>query len=241
MIDFIGIGGQRSGTTWIHANLSRHPSVRFPAGKEVHYWNRRASEGPAPWLAMFPDAPPGVVQGEITPAYAILPVGVIGQIHAAAPDAKLFMSVRNPLRRAWSAVLFFRRGSQMDPGEASEAWMIDVARSRQCRAKSTYSASIEAWRSVVGPDALELVCYDDIEAAPAAVLRQLARHLGVDPAFYPDGDPASSVRQGIRSPVGELPPPAVLEVLRELHADEIGRLEPLLDRDLGHWSRWPEG
>ena len=36
---FIGIGGQKSGTTWLFSHLERHPGVSFPGGKEVHYWD----------------------------------------------------------------------------------------------------------------------------------------------------------------------------------------------------------
>ena len=38
---FLGIGAQKSGTTWLHANLSRHRSLFLPDEKELHYfdWN----------------------------------------------------------------------------------------------------------------------------------------------------------------------------------------------------------
>lgn len=36
---FIGIGAQKSGTTWLADYLSRHPGVHMTARKELHYWN----------------------------------------------------------------------------------------------------------------------------------------------------------------------------------------------------------
>jgi hypothetical protein len=32
MLDFLGIGAQKAGTTWLYERLSQHPAVRFPAG-----------------------------------------------------------------------------------------------------------------------------------------------------------------------------------------------------------------
>lgn len=40
MIDFLGIGAQKSGTTWLMKNLKRHPDVWTPRRiKEVHYFD----------------------------------------------------------------------------------------------------------------------------------------------------------------------------------------------------------
>ena len=37
--DFLGIGAQKSGTTWLHHNLSQHPEVWLPPVKELHYFD----------------------------------------------------------------------------------------------------------------------------------------------------------------------------------------------------------
>lgn len=46
---FICIGAQRCGTTWLHANLSRHPGVWLPPAKEVHYFDQRHGVEAARW------------------------------------------------------------------------------------------------------------------------------------------------------------------------------------------------
>lgn len=38
--DFWGIGGTRCGSTWLHAQLSKHPHVWLPPIKELHYFDR---------------------------------------------------------------------------------------------------------------------------------------------------------------------------------------------------------
>jgi hypothetical protein len=38
---FLGIGAPRAGTTWLHANLSKHPEIWLTPVKEVHYFDSR--------------------------------------------------------------------------------------------------------------------------------------------------------------------------------------------------------
>ena len=47
--DFIGIGAQKAGTTWLHRNLQLHPQIWMPR-KEVHYFDRKIHE---PRLALI--------------------------------------------------------------------------------------------------------------------------------------------------------------------------------------------
>ena len=38
--NFLGIGAQKSGTTWLYQNLRRHPDLWLPPIKELHYFDR---------------------------------------------------------------------------------------------------------------------------------------------------------------------------------------------------------
>ncbi len=42
--DFIGIGAQKAGTTWLGRNLQAHPEVWMPRLKEVHYFDEKIHE-----------------------------------------------------------------------------------------------------------------------------------------------------------------------------------------------------
>ncbi len=45
-VDFLGIGAQRAGTTWLYRCLRRHPQLHLPGTKELHYFDRLAGLGP---------------------------------------------------------------------------------------------------------------------------------------------------------------------------------------------------
>lgn len=38
--DFIGLGAQKAGTSWLHIQLGRHPGIWQPPVKELHYFDR---------------------------------------------------------------------------------------------------------------------------------------------------------------------------------------------------------
>jgi len=40
---FIAIGPQKTGTTWLHHNLNKHPSVSLPKDKEIRYFSAKAA------------------------------------------------------------------------------------------------------------------------------------------------------------------------------------------------------
>ena len=53
--DFFCIGAQKAGTTWLHANLRRHPGVWLPPLKEVQYFNQIHLPGHRGWTQKHRD------------------------------------------------------------------------------------------------------------------------------------------------------------------------------------------
>jgi GT2 family glycosyltransferase/LPS sulfotransferase NodH len=49
--DFLCIGAQRSGTTWLHQNLAAHPELCLPFVKEIHYFDEVHAENQTSWRA----------------------------------------------------------------------------------------------------------------------------------------------------------------------------------------------
>jgi hypothetical protein len=49
--DFLGIGAQKAATTWLFANLRRHPAIWLPPVKELQYFNDLYITGHRRWTA----------------------------------------------------------------------------------------------------------------------------------------------------------------------------------------------
>ena len=237
MLNFLGIGAQKCGTTWIFSQLENHPQIRFPAGKEVHFWDLQRERGTSWWIELFETEFAGAKQGEITPAYALLDGSTIAEIYHLAPQVRLFYSIRNPIARAWSSALMALTRAEMTLDEASDQWFFDHFNSAGSRDRGDYLRCMENWLSVFPADALKLILLEDIVSDPRAVLVALAAHLGIHPDPFLKAELRDLATPIFEGAVADLRP-ALLDHLRTLYAPSIRRLSDRLGRDLNSWIDW---
>jgi hypothetical protein len=182
MLNFSGIGAQKSGTTWVYENLVVHPQAAFPAGKEVHYWDLFQERGLDWYKRQFEDS--DKVNGDITPAYAILPPDTIKEVHDNFPHLKLFYIMRNPIDRAWSHAMMEVRRAKMDPNEVSDQWLIDHFNSEGSLKRGDYLTCIKNWLDKYPAEQLLVLRYDDISKSPIEFLRTVCKFVGLDPSYF---------------------------------------------------------
>src|SRR5665647_1032714 len=139
-LNFLGIGAQKCGTTWLYETLSRHPKIAFPGGKEVHYWDNPQARSVSWYIDPF--ANDNLVNGDITPAYGILAPETIQQIHALLPELRLIYLVRDPIERAWSSAKMALGRAEMTLDEASDQWFMDHFSSMGSLARGNYETCI---------------------------------------------------------------------------------------------------
>lgn len=234
MLTFLGIGAQKSGTTWLREHLALHPEISFPAGKELHYWNRADPPLRQEWLDHF-DASSTVREGEITPAYALLNLETVHEIHQSQPNLRLFYSLRSPAQRAWSSALMALSRAELEEPEVSDQWFIDHFRSKGSLGRGDYLETIERWLRVFSREQLKLVYFEDIEQRPREVLGNLACHLGVDAACFDEISEAELHKPRRAGPAIPLRR-SLLPELHTLYAKKVELLEVFLGRDLTAWK-----
>ena len=122
--DFVIIGAQKAGTTWLGARLAEQPSVFMSPVLEVRYFSRPDlyAKGLDWYAGHFADAPADAVVGEKTPDYlwTVRPEGrgpndIPERMHKAVPDARLLVALRNPVKRAISAFNHIIRTRKISP------------------------------------------------------------------------------------------------------------------------------
>lgn len=234
MLNFLGIGAQKAGTTWLYENLARHPQIGFPAGKEVHFWNQPGECTLAEYRNFFPDN--GLCNGEITPAYAILDPDTITGIYAAFPRLRLIYLIRNPLQRAWSSALMALHRAEMTIDEASDQWFIDHFHSQGSLQRGDYAACITAWWRVFPEEQLLILRYEQLRTDPIGLLKRCCWHLGIDPAFY-DTVPPDLLHKPVFAGSTPLIRPSLLPILQNLYISPLQTLARLLQEDFTHWYR----
>src|SRR5437879_6070971 len=171
--DFLCIGAQKAGTSWLYRQLTEHPDFWMPPVKELHYFNllgrvpsvasararddrdRRFLEAIKrlsarshldleDYAGLF--AVKGkLLSGDITPAYSMLNDEVIERIVSHFPNLK---------------VIFLAPGVLL---------------------RSHPSKIVARWKRYVRPEFFRVYFFDDLEKNPAELRRSILVFLGADP------------------------------------------------------------
>lgn len=238
---FLGIGAQKTGTTWLHSMLRLHPDIGMPVQKELHFWDRQEPEPAAieAYCTGF-DALHGRARGEITPSYAILPPARIAVLRRRLPELRLLYIVRNPLERAWSQARMelARRGGEPDD---LSAWLTAQFRSAESLARGDYAHCLENWYAHYPHEQLKVFVYEEVFADPRGFLKTCANHLRVDAEFYEGVKevtlksavyPEQAILQVERREMPESLKAEHAALLHSLYAPRIEALGALMGRDL---------
>lgn len=251
MLNFLGIGAQKSGTTWLYHHLARDPEIRFPGGKEIHFWDRYrppGAKGPHPelvrqverqplrmdqYLALF-QSKEGI-KGEITPSYALLETEVITEIARLNPALRIIYLIRNPVERAWSAALHALDRADLEYHEASDQWFLDHFHSSGSLGRGDYEGCLKRWRGVFPEEQILLELHDSLRDNPKELLRRCALHLGSSASFLEQTDPddlKQPVYAGKRHPIRS----ALVPRLNAIYQPQIERLARYINQDISHWQ-----
>ncbi len=246
--DFLIVGPQRTGTTWLHAHLRYHPEIMLSEPKELYFFSSlKSPQGPRfqsnelDWYLRFFREPLSrvllrhaislwryrqlyrpKVRGEATASYAGLDRDVIREITALKPDIKAILMIRNPVDRAWSHAkkdLARNRGRKLE--EVSESEFERFFTDPYQRNCGRYSENIDNWLAYLQTGRLLVAVFDDIDARPEALLLAVMSFLGVtsDRRYI-----SSEVRQPVNPTEASKIPERYRRLLEELLRDDITKL-----------------
>ena len=179
---FVGVGTQRSGTTWWFETVLAHPQIRPPRGrrKEQHFFDRFAGReltdaDIAEYHERFPRRR-GQIAGEWTPRY-MHDFWTPRLLARAAPDAKLLIMFRDPIER-------FRSGVPHQLSRTPAARLEKVT--ADAIERSRYATQLRRVLASHDPARILILQYEKCVADPAGQYRRTLRFLGVDPDHVND-------------------------------------------------------
>lgn len=179
MIDFIGIGAQKSGTSWIYACLYEHPEICTPI-KEIHFFSRdRFSKGKNWYEHQFRNCAAGLLRGEFSTSYLYSRTAPAA-IKSLYPDAKLIAVLRNPVDRAYSQYHNAIKAGEIIPDLPFAQYVKDEPSVVE---QGLYHEQLTRYRAAFPEDQMLVLLYEDIATDPVAFMRHIYDFLGVDPAF----------------------------------------------------------
>ena len=231
--DFLVIGAQKAGTTWLHRNLSSHPETWMPRS-EVHYFDRKINErsfDDAWYASLFEEGrEQGKLVGEYTPSYSVIDRKWVAHAHGLMPDAKIIFSMRNPVERAWSQAnmtLVKKEGGVEHAGEEALRGMFDR---QKAQLKTNYLRTLENWGAYYTPERIFVSFLEDIHFHPEELLEGVYGFLGVDPSFRPP-----KMNKRINSRSSDTMPTWAATYLSGIYRDIIRQLD---ERFGGYASFW---
>lgn len=223
--DFVGIGAQRSGTSWWHSLIESHPQVHalgWPY-KELHFFDRFAhadfTEGDVAAYCKYFRRPRGRQAGEWTPRY-MFDAHTPALLRRAAPDARLLVMLRDPIARFCSGFAHAQRRC----ADRDDAWT-DAMR------RGLYHAQLTNVLAAFPRDQLLVLQFERCVAAPEAMLDETFAFLGL--ATHTPRALAAPVNRG-----GDRPPLSADERarLRDAYADDVAALAATFPQiDLALW------
>ncbi|MEY2404047.1 MAG: hypothetical protein QOD38_1598 [Acidimicrobiaceae bacterium] len=178
---FVVIGVLRGGTTSLSRYLGAHPQVFVASQKEVHFFDKHFDEGLGWYERQFQDAGTARQAGEATPAYLYNDIAM-QRLRATLPDAKLIVTLREPVERAYSHYWLLRAQNRTDKDfeqavreDPTHGWL---ERGRYLRFLQPLEAEREAGR-------LHVLLFEDLRDSPAETYAEICRFLDIDDSVLP--------------------------------------------------------
>jgi hypothetical protein len=208
--DFLCVGAQKGGTSWLYYQLTWHVDFWMPPVKELHYFDSlgRVKRGrphrckdardqcflekiTALSAQSYLDLdaysrlfePKGaLLSGDITPAYSTLSDELIERIVYRFPDLKVIFLARDPVERAWSQLSMGVRLGNISPFDTTDAdEVIRNLLNPGVFLRSHPSQIVARWRRHVRPELFRIYFFDDLENNPGELRRVILLFLGADP------------------------------------------------------------
>jgi hypothetical protein len=232
--DFVGVGAQRSGTSWWFRQIKSHPDVVVPWGKERHYferfWQREFTDADADgYRRLFP-RPDGALTGEWTPRYMHDP-WTPGLLSRCAPDARILIILRDPWERLLGGLGHEFRVLERELGRSHGDYLRLMIRNDAFQ-RSCYAAQVERVLDAFDRAQVLILQYERCVAEPRPALEQTFAFLGLDVPRTLEVE----VKAGISRRPRPMPPAIDVELQAALAADveRLVRAAPEIDPDL-----WP--
>ena len=197
--DFFIVGAPKCGTTALAGWLGQHPKVFMPVHKEPYFFgddltHRHGRPTRSEYAAIFAPAEADQLTGDAS-TWALWSTSAATEIHAAKPDARVFIMLRNPVdmmyslhaEMVWEAeedVLDFATAVDLDAERAvGRSLPRGIGRPETVRYRSAadFAPQVERYLSTFPREQVHIIVFDDLLADAASVYRRAAEFLGLEP------------------------------------------------------------
>jgi hypothetical protein len=175
--NFVYIGPSKAGSTWLHEVLIQHPQVYLSDAKDLYFFDRYFDRGVDWYAGYFRDAgPQHKVVGEVCQEYLSSADAPVRMRSVLGADARLMVTLRDPVTRAFSAYLYMRKHNVFE-GTFREALETRPGMFQHNR----YATLLERYLEHYDRSAIHCAVFDDLVQSPQRFVDDVLAWLAIDP------------------------------------------------------------
>lgn len=181
-VELFHIGPQKSAHTWVYEALREHPGVAATHSDCVYYFDMFYARGRDWYAGCFRPATQGQRLFDATCTYIRSPWAA-ERIRLENPEARIALSMRNPIERAFSHYWQEKKRRRIRYDFSAVLSNYDLFSS--WLEPGFYAEHIERYLRCFGREQILCQLYDDLQERPQAFLAELLDFYGLDPDFEP--------------------------------------------------------
>ncbi|THH35434.1 hypothetical protein E4Z66_16625 [Aliishimia ponticola] len=173
-VNFLYLGGDKCGSSWVYHVLSKHPDVTLAKAKELFYFDRFYSMGADWYLRQFPKEPLTIRMGEICHDYLYSREALDRIARDLPQDSRFLITVREPVARTVSHYKYLRKigRTNLPFDEALKAHP-------QIVEHSMFGKYVRLAQDILGKDRVHVLSFEALQTDPVAFGQDLSEALGV--------------------------------------------------------------
>ena len=172
--NFIYIGANKAGSTWLYDILARHPDVYMAPGKGLYFFSKHYERGLDWYRRHFEEAGDEKIIGEISHSY-MYSDDVWQRIAEMDPDIRLMVCLREPADRAFADYL-----DGVKNGLIHRDFETELEDEPPFLQRSHYTRYLEPYVEQFGRDAIHVGVFDELSADPNAYANKIFAFLGIE-------------------------------------------------------------
>jgi len=174
--NFIHIGPGKTGSTWLHEVLIKHPQIFMTEAKDLYFFDRYYDRGIDWYLGQFKAAgPQHKIVGEVCQHYLFSPEAP-QRIAECLPQTRLMVTLREPAARAFSSYLY-----QSKHGAVTGSFREALETRPGILNSSRYASHLKRYLQYFDRSALHVGLFDDLSKDPQGFIDPLLTWLDVAP------------------------------------------------------------
>jgi len=193
--NFFIVGTGKAGTTSLYEYLSKVPEIYMSPKKEPRYFSVSIEDPPIipvrekqEYLDLFHNVVEEKIIGEASPSYICDPEAP-KLIHKVSPKARILISLRDPVQRAYSAYFQQKRMGRTN-SESFHQVLEKFMNNKKVRplinrifSNGLYYENIKRYLDIFGKDQVKIIFFEDLEKNTLTTMNEIVKYLGLNFVF----------------------------------------------------------